>query len=189
MSDPKKTALIVIDVQESFRGTPSWNEASLPGFLARIQPLIDGAKAAGIPVLQIFHVDGHGVFSDASGLIKTMAPLAIEPDAVFRKPRHSALIGSGLDVWLNTHGIDRVIISGIRTEQCCETTARHAHDLGYQVDYVSEATLTFTMTDRAGRTWSAAELVAHTELVLTDRFARIVTVEEALAGRDELAAA
>lgn len=188
MSD-QKTALIVIDVQESFRGTPSWDETSLPGFLAHMQPLIDGARAAGMPVLQIFHVDGEGVFSDESGLIKTMAPLSIAPDAVFRKPRHSALIGSGLDVWLNRHGIDRVIISGIRTEQCCETTARHAHDLGYQVDYVSQATLTFPMTDKAGRTWSAAELVAHTELVLADRFARIVTVEQALAGREELALA
>ena len=188
MSD-LKTALIVIDVQESFRHTPSWNEASLPPFLARLQPLIDGARAAGIPVLQIFHADGHGVFAESSGLVTTMAPLSIEPDAVFHKPRHSALIGSGLDVWLNTHGIRRVIITGIRTEQCCETTARHAHDLGYLVDYVSEATLTFPMTDAAGREWSAAELVAHTELVLTDRFARIATVEEALAGREELAAA
>lgn len=184
-----KTALIVVDVQESFRETPSWNEASLPGFLSKLQPLIDGAKAAGIPVLQIFHVDGYGVFSEESGLIKTMAPLSIEPDAVFRKPRHSAMVGTGLDVWLKIHGIHKVIISGIRTEQCCETTARHSHDLGYKVDYVSEATLTFPMTDKTGREWSAAELVAHTELVLTDRFARIVTVEQALAGREELTAA
>lgn len=180
MSEPK-TALIVIDVQESFRSTPSWNEASLPAFLARLQPLVDGAKKAGIPVVQIFHVDGDEAFSEASGLVTTMAPLAIEPDVVFRKPRHSALVGTGLGVWLTTHGIGRVIIAGIRSEQCCETTARHAHDLGYVVDYVSEATLTFPMTDRAGREWSAAEIVARTELVLEGRFARIATVEEALA--------
>jgi len=181
MSAPK-TALIVIDIQESFRATAYWNEASLPPFLARMQPLIDGAKAAGIPVVQILHSDGEGAFAEASGLVKTLAPLSIEPDAIFRKPRHSALIGSGLDVWLNANGIGRVIIAGIRTEQCCETTARHAFDLGYTVDFVSEATLTFPMTDKAGREWSAAELHARTELVLDGRFARIATVEQALAG-------
>ncbi|MEX3772928.1 isochorismatase family protein [Pseudomonas sp. MYb118] len=181
----QKTALIVIDVQESFRAAPYWNEDSLPTFLSHLQPLIDGAKAAGIPVLQVFHAEGTGPFSEASGLVKTMEPLNIAPDAIFKKPRHSALVGSGLDVWLNTHGIRRVIISGIRTEQCCETTARHAYDLGYNVDFVSEATLTFPMTDEAGREWSADELHARTKLVLSGRFVRVATVKEALAGAAE----
>ncbi len=106
----------------------------------------------------------------------------IEPDAIFRKRRHSALIGSGLDVWLVRNGIRRILVSGIRTEQCCETTTRHASDLGYMVDFVSEATLTFPMTDASGRQWSAAEIRDRSELVLADRFARIATVEQALAG-------
>lgn len=178
----QKTALIVIDVQESFRAAPYWNEDSLPTFLSHLQPLIDGAKAAGIPVLQVFHAEGSGPFSEASGLVTTMKPLNIEPDAIFKKPRHSALVGSGLDVWLNTHGIRRVIISGIRTEQCCETTARHAYDLGYNVDFVNEATLTFPMIDDAGHEWSADELHARTKLVLSGRFVRVATVNEALAG-------
>ena len=91
-------------------------------------------------------------------------------------------MGSGLDVWLVSHGIGRLIVSGIRSEQCCETTTRHASDLGYAVDYVTEATLTFAMTDASGRTWSPADIKAHSELVLTDRFARIATVEQVLAG-------
>ena len=76
-------------------------------------------------------------------------------------------------------GITRLIVSGIRTEQCCETTTRHASDLGYAVDYVTEATLTFAMTGRDGRRWTPAEIAARTELVLDGRFARIVTVDEA----------
>ncbi len=111
-----------------------------------------------------------------------MAGITISPDAVFHKRSHSALVGSGLDVWLVQHGIQRLIISGIRTEQCCETTTRHSSDLGYEVDYVTEATLTFPMTDRQGRQWSPDEIKARTELVLDGRFARIVSVEEALAG-------
>jgi nicotinamidase-related amidase len=108
---------------------------------------------------------------------------------IFRKRRHSALVGSGLDVWLTENGIRHLIVSGIRTEQCCETTTRHASDVGYTVDYVGEATLTFPMTDTTGRQWSAAEIRTRTELVLAGRFARIASVEEALSGRTVRSAA
>jgi nicotinamidase-related amidase len=175
------TVLVVMDVQESFRQRPYWTDAGAEQFFNRLQTLIDGAKKNGIPIVQMFHVEEDGVFSLASGHVKTLDEISILPDATFQKHRHSALVGSGLGVWLVEHGIRRLIISGIRTEQCCETTARHASDSGYQVDYASEATLTFAMTDRRGRTWSPEEIKARTELVLDDRFARIVTVEEALA--------
>jgi nicotinamidase-related amidase len=183
------TALLVVDAQESFRHRPYWSDVDVPAFVNRLQALIDGAKAQGIAVVQIFHVEEDGVFALASGHVKTFAGLSIEPDAQFYKRSHSALMGSGLDVWLVQHGIRRLIVSGIRTEQCCETTTRHASDSGYEVDYVTEATLTFAMTDRGGRVWSPAEIKERTELVLEDRFARIVTVEEALAGtREDVAA-
>ncbi len=178
----KDTALIVIDVQESFRHRPYWSDADTPVFFERLQALIDGAKAQAIPIVQIFHVEDSGAFSLQSGHVRTLAPVKIAPDAVFHKRRHSALVGSGLDVWLTQNGIRRAMVSGIRTEQCCETTTRHASDLGYDVDYVSEATLTFAMTDAKGKTWSPAEIKARTELVLAGRFARIVTVAEALTG-------
>jgi nicotinamidase-related amidase len=179
-----ETALVVIDVQESFRHRPYWDPAEASGFLARLQRLVDGAEAQGLPVLQVFHVEDSGVFSLASGHVVTMAGLRIAPTAVFHKRSHSALIGSGLDTWLVRAGVQRLIVSGIRTEQCCETTARHASDAGFTVDYVTEATLTFAMTDRHGRVWSPAEIRARTELVLDQRFARIVDVDTALAARD-----
>ena len=174
-------ALIVIDAQESFRHRPYFRADGLDAYLERQQALIDGAKRIGVPVVQVFHVEEAGVFAESSGFVTTLAPLQIAPDAQFRKRRHSALVGSGLDVWLISHGVGRVIVSGIRTEQCCETTTRHASDLGFAVDFVSEATLTFPMTDASGREWSASEIKARTELVLADRFARIATVEDALA--------
>ena len=177
-----RTALLVIDVQESFRHRPYWSDRDFPMFLARLQTLIDGARAGEIPVVQIFHVEEDGVFSLSSGFVTAIEGLSITPDAVFHKRSHSALVGSGLDVWLVQHGIQRLIVSGIRTEQCCETTTRHGSDIGYQVDYVTEATLTFPMADRGGRQWSTEEIKARTELVLDGRFARIVSVEEALAG-------
>jgi nicotinamidase-related amidase len=182
-SPSSSTALLVVDAQESFRHRPYWDGRNADRFVSRVQALIDGAVARGIPVVQILHVEDTGVFSLASGYVTTMSPIAIAPDVVFHKRSHSALVGSGLDVWLTQRGIRRVIVSGIRTEQCCETTARHASDIGYDVDYVTEATLTFEMTDRHGRVWSPEEITERTELALDGRFARIVTVDEALAGQ------
>ncbi|NRP84180.1 Peroxyureidoacrylate/ureidoacrylate amidohydrolase RutB [Ensifer adhaerens] len=179
MSHPG-TALLVIDVQESFRQRPYWQTDDLPTFTRRLQALIDGAKARGIPVVQIFHVDDDPHFSLKSGYVRTLDEVSLEADAIFHKPRHSALVGSGLDVWLVENGIRKVIVSGIRTEQCCETTTRHASDLGYEVDYVTEATLTFPMTHASGTVFSVNDIKKRSELVLSGRFARIATVEEAL---------
>lgn len=175
-----ETALIVIDVQQSFPHRPYWDAADLPRYLERQQALIDGAEAAGIPVIQIFHVEDQGPFSKESGHVRTLDGIRISPTRIFEKRRHSALVGTGLDVWLTQNGIRRLIISGIRTEQCCETTTRHASDLGFAVDYVSEATLTFPMVDALGVTRFPEEIRRHTEMVLKGRFARIASVEEAL---------
>lgn len=183
------TALVVVDAQESFRHHSCWRDDDVSAFLDRLQDLIGGAKAAAIPIVQIFHVADTGPFAERSGFVRTLEPLAIAPDATFRKRRHSALVDSGLKIWLIENRVRRLIVSGIRTEQCCETTTRHASDLGYEVDFVGEATLTFPMADPSGREWSAAEIRARTELALAGRFARIVTVEETLLGRPEEIAA
>lgn len=184
------SALIVIDAQESFRQRPYWSESDLGVYLDRQQALIDGCVARGVPVVRIFHVEEQGAFSLASGHVRTLDELSIAPDVTFHKHQHSALAGTPLAAWLITRGISRVIVSGIRTEQCCETTTRHASDSGFAVDYISEATLTFAMTHpRSGRTYSPAEIRERTELVLEGRFARIATVAEALDTlRDSIAA-
>jgi nicotinamidase-related amidase len=180
-----KSALIVVDVQQSFTRRPYWDDAELPAFLSRLQGLVDRAERAGIPVLQVFHVDEVGAenpFSFASGLIKTLPELSIEPTEVFTKSVHSAMFaanaqGKSLDYWLRTNGIERLIVTGIRTEQCCETTTRHASDLGYAVTYAMDATLTFPMVSGSGRTLSAAEIRERTEIVLEGRFAKVLRAE------------
>ena len=183
------TAVLVIDAQESFRHRPYYTDEEVAGFIERVQAVVDGATARKIPVVQVFHVEDSGPFSEASGLVTTLSPLRFTADATFNKRRHSALVGSGLDVWLTRNGIRRLIVCGIRTEQCCETTTRHASDLGYTVDFVADATLTFPMTDAAGRSWTAAEIRARTELVLAGRFARIATHDSVFANQDETMAA
>jgi hypothetical protein len=135
----------------------------------------------------VFHVDGPKLASNAfaleSGHVKPLAELkAFEVAATFHKNRHSALVGTGLDVWLIQNGIQKLIISGIRTEQCCETTTRHAWDLGWRVDYCLDATLTWDMQHLDGSVLTAADIKARTAAVLKDRFATICSVQQALAG-------
>ena len=185
-----KQALIVIDVQESFRKRPYWRGDELPTFLANVQSLIGLAGARGIPILQVFHQeltdDASDPFSRSSGLVRAMPELSLRADAVFHKHVHSAMFaetadGITLEAWLRHRGVEEVLVTGIRTEQCCETTTRHASDLGFTVRYVTDATLTFPMQARSGREFSAAEIRERTELVLDGRFARIVTTSDALA--------
>ncbi len=180
-----KTCLIVIDAQESFRHRPYFTDANLPAYLQAQNALINGCAERGVPVVRVLHSDGPEVpenpFAIASGQVRALDGLApFEAAATFTKSRHSALVGTGLDVWLTQHGIQRLIISGIRTEQCCETTTRHVSDLGWTVDYVTEATLTWDMVQPDGQTLTAADIKARTATVLQGRFATLRTVQGAL---------
>jgi nicotinamidase-related amidase len=185
-----KQALLVIDAQESFRYRPYFRAEGLAPFLTNLQSLIERCAVQDIPVVQVFHrelPDEPGnPFAAASGHVRALVGLTLQPTVVVYKQVHSALYAQGsdglsLEAWLRQRGIRRLLITGIRTEQCCETSARHASDAGFEVLYVSDATLTFPMRTRAGREVSAAELRERTELVLEGRFAQIVTSSAALA--------
>jgi nicotinamidase-related amidase len=180
-----KTCLIVIDVQESFRHRPYFTERDVGAYLAAQNALIEGAQARGIAIVRIFHVDGPkeagNPWAVESGYIKPFTGLTeFEAAATFTKSRHSALVGTGLDVWLTQNGVQKIIVSGIRTEQCCETTTRHASDLGFTVDYVTDATLTWDMQHTDGSALAASDIKARTAAVLHERFANILSVEQAL---------
>ena len=180
-----KSCLLLIDIQESFRHRPYFTERELPAYLKAQNELIEGAQRHGVPIVRVFHVDGPKVASNAfaleSGHVRPLEGLrTVEPAATFLKTRHSALVGTGLDVWLTQNGITRVVVSGIRTEQCCETTTRHASDLGFAVDYVTDATLTFDMQNEDGSTLTAADIRQRTATVLKDRFATICSVPQAV---------
>ena len=180
-----KNCLIVIDAQESFRHRPYSTERDVPAYLAAQNALIAGCVARGVAVVRVLHVDGPKTeanpFALESGHVTPLEGLLdFVPAATFHKGRHSALVGTGLDVWLTENGVGRLIISGIRTEQCCETTTRHASDLGWTVDYVLDATLTYDMQQADGSPLNAADIKARTATVLQDRFATVCTVAQAL---------
>ena len=189
-----KDCLIVIDAQESFRHRPYYTPQDMPAYLAAQNALIAGCVARGVPVVRIFHVDGPAAADNAfaleSGYVRPIEGLAdFTAAATFHKSRHSALVGTGLEVWLRQNQIGKIIVSGIRTEQCCETTTRHASDMGYAVDYVLDATLTWDMQQPDGKTLNAADIKMRTATVLQERFAQVLPAHEALKALEPLAQA
>lgn len=178
-----KTALLLIDIQNSFLCRPYWAEViGLDEFKHHVLQLIQGAQERDIPIVNILHEDGDGPFSLASGQVKLQEWLTHSAQKTVIKHVHNAFTDTDLQQWLQNQGITRLVIAGIRTEQCCETTTRVAADLGFDVDFVTEATLTFPMRHQpSGKVFSAAEIYQRTELVLADRFASIVSAEQAVA--------
>jgi nicotinamidase-related amidase len=189
-----KTALVVIDVQESFRQRPNWAAVSNPDIVGQVSRLVEASRANGDLVVWVLHSEPGtgGVFDPALGhvhLIDGLAPAEGEP--VVTKTSHNAFTTTNLQQLLTQQGVREVIISGIRTEQCCETTTRVASDLGYDVVFVTDATATHPIEHRdapAGRTLdeiladprtlTTDEIITRTEYALAGRFARIATVDE-----------
>lgn len=63
-------------------------------------------------------------------------------DLIIDKNRYSAFQGKDLNDWLRKNGVEDLIISGVMTNLCCETTARDAFGYDYRVFFVADATAT-----------------------------------------------
>ena len=143
-----KQALIVIDVQDSFRQRPFWDETEYPAFVAQIQRLIDAATSQSVPVLQVFHTSVSDDPANPFAGVRARQDAERAEDLAHRRvPQDRALLalrqgqdGATLHDWLRDHDIGEIIVSGIRTEQCCETTSRHASDAGFKVIFPTDAT-------------------------------------------------
>jgi nicotinamidase-related amidase len=180
-----RTALFVIDVQESFRRRPVWAAISNPGIVDKINPLVETARDKGDLVVWIRHVepDTGNVFDPARGFVEYLPglkPLAGEPELF--KTSHNVFTTTNAQQILTQHGVGEVVVTGIRTEQCCETNARVASDLGYQTVFVTDATATNPIPHRdAPQDQSLEELLADPRTLGTD--AIIERTEYALSGR------
>ncbi|HKI06279.1 MAG TPA: cysteine hydrolase family protein [Thermoanaerobaculia bacterium] len=174
----ERSALLVIDIQDSFKATPRWERRDNPRFEENVERLIGAWRAAGLPVIFFLHTDPDPGFETTSPFFKLMDFVKPEPgEPVIVKSTRNAFTSTNLQEVLAAKGVERLVVTGISTEQCCETTTRVAADLGYDVDFVTEATRTFPIADPAtGEELSAEEVVRRTEFVLRGRFARIATV-------------
>ncbi len=187
-------ALIVIDVQESFRARPLWQTLNNPDLIPNVQRLVDHARNAGHQVIWVLHSEpgSGGTFDPANGHVRLMdelAPAGGEPTLI--KFVHNAFTTTDLHHRLVINKTSKITVCGLRTEQCVETTARVASDLGYEVTYVTDATGTFPIPHWAApedrsvaelladpRTLASEDIVARTEYALAGRFATIRTTAE-----------
>ena len=179
------SALLVVDAQDSFKAGPRWSRRSNPDFERNVDALIRGFRDASLPVIFILHTDDDPGFQKNSPEFKLMDFIKRrEDEPLLVKNTRNSFTSTDLQKRLEKLGVTRVVVTGIQTEQCAETTTRVAADLGYDADFVTEATMTFPIRNRqTGEELSCADIIHRTEFVLRDRFARIATVEEL---RDEL---
>jgi len=188
MTPRTDTALLVIDAQESFRQrSDDWAATANPQVLANIARLVDHARSVGEVVAWVTHAEPGtgGVFDPALGFVEVVSELEPHVGEIrVTKTSVNAFTTTDLHEQLTQRGVRRVVICGIRTEQCCETTARLASDLGFDVEFVTDATTTSGIA--AGEMYGAVtgdDLMRRTESVLAARgFATIVTTAHRVKG-------
>jgi ureidoacrylate peracid hydrolase len=151
---PAHTAVIVIDVQQEFFAAggvielmgddPAPMRAMIPrlaGFLEQARGLVRlvvFTKQTYVPELRSPIVEEHQV---RSGMKRAPNPEAEEfyglvpaaGDVVLPKNRYSAFVGTPLDTMLRANDIKTLILTGVATNVCVETTARQAYMLDYYV--------------------------------------------------------
>jgi len=174
-----ESALLVIDAQDSFKLGERWARRNNKDFEKNVGRLVALYRQHGLPVIYFLHSDEDPGFERSSPHCKLMdflSPLSSEP--VLHKETRNVFTSTGLPALLMEKGVRRVVITGIQMEQCCETSARVAADLGYAVDFVSEATMTFPIPnhDKPGEELGVDAIHERTEYALRRRFAAIASV-------------
>jgi len=154
---PSRTALINVDLQNCF---VEWTPNGLD-IVEIVNQIAEACRRVGILVVHTSHVlrpDGSnigvlgemrpklrelGILNRGTETAALHAGLVVDPaDVLVEKPRFGAFHGTDLDLILNARGIDTVIITGIETNVCCDTTAREANSRDLRVLFVSDATAT-----------------------------------------------
>ncbi|UOE45793.1 cysteine hydrolase family protein [Agromyces larvae] len=175
------TALIVIDVQQGF-DDPVWGARDNPDAEANIGRLVDAWAAAGRPIVLVRHdsIEAGSPLTAGTPDNALKDVVADAPHDLFvTKHVNSAFYGQpDLHGWLSARGIRSLVICGIQTNMCVETTARMAGNLGYEVALPLDATHTFDLEGPGGVRLAAAELARATAVNLQGGgFAEVVTTD------------
>ncbi|MFI9731312.1 cysteine hydrolase family protein [Streptomyces sp. NPDC052092] len=184
-------ALVVVDVQKGFED-PFWGRRNNPEAEANIAALLDAWQETGRPVVFVRHDSPAGSRSplrvghegnDFKDFVEERRGKGAGPEVLVTKSVNSAFYGEpGLDSWLKGAGVRQIVIAGIQTNMCNETTARMGGNLGYDVLFPLDAMHTFDLAGPFGWTATADELTRATAVSLHGgRFARVVTTEDVVA--------
>jgi nicotinamidase-related amidase len=146
-------ALLVIDVQREYF------EGALPishpvGHLESILATMDEAAKYRIPTVVVRHhqpAPDSPVFRKNSDMWQLHAEVATRPyDILIDKQLPGSFTNTSLEEFLKSRAVDTVCITGYMTQICCDTTARQAFHRGYQVEFLSDATGTLDVNNKAG---------------------------------------
>src|SRR5436305_5410331 len=196
--DPKRTAMIVVDMQNDFVAAGAAMETpAARAVVPKLAEALNICREAQIKVIYTAHVhrrDGcdMGLFDDLHPPIANRAALVdgtpgvdIYPELapapgehVIKKHRYSGFFGTDLDIILRECGVDTVIISGTTTENCCHATARDAMFRNYRVAFLSDATGTFDYPDVGYGALSADDVHRATLSILAFSTAHVMTADE-----------
>ncbi|MFD8784534.1 cysteine hydrolase family protein [Kitasatospora sp. NPDC059599] len=175
--------LLLIDVQKGFEDHEYWGPRDNPQAEQRMAELIAAWQATGRPVVTVQHASAAGpLVPGTPGYELKDFVAGLTPDLHITKTVNSAFYGTpDLHAWLQERGARQLVVTGIITNVCNETTARMAGNLGYDAIFPTDAMHAFDMTGPDGTTLTAAELARATGTVLhAMRFAKVVTTEQVL---------
>jgi nicotinamidase-related amidase len=190
MEISQNAALLVVDVQKGFDEADFWGPRNNPGADDNITSLIDVWQASGRPVVFVRHDSSKPgsplrAGSEGNGFkeyVEERRGKGAGPELFVTKTVNSAFYGTpDLDAWLRAEGISQVVVAGIQTNMCVETTARMGGNLGYEVVVAYDATYTFDLEGPFGWRRSAEEVAQASAVSLHGGgFARVVTTREVL---------
>lgn len=168
-------ALLIIDMQEGlFNGPERPHEGDR--VLANIKQLIGMAREGGIPIFAARHTGPMGSpIEPGSALVQLLPELGVDPetDTVFDKTRPSCFFGTNLVARLTELDVKELIIVGMKTEYCVDSTCRAAADLGFRATLIGDA---HTSTDTP--VLSARQIIQHHNRTLQGPFARVISTAE-----------
>ena len=137
------TALLLIDVQKGLNESYFAGDRNNPEAVANIGKLLQHWRDKQQPVIHIQHCSTEPESPLREGqpgneFMTEAKPIDSEP--VFKKNVNSAFIGTDLESFLRSEGIESLVIVGLTTEHCVSTSTRMAGNLGFNVKLVSDAT-------------------------------------------------
>ena len=181
--DLSRHALVVVDAQQGFED-PWWGRRNNPACDDNIAALTTAWADHGRPLVHVRHdsEDPGSPLHPGNPGNRLKAYLSDAPDLLVTKRVNSAFHGHpDLHTWLQGEGIDGLVVCGITTNHCCETTARVGGNLGYDVLFALDATHTFDRTGPDGTTLTADQLATATATNLHGEFATVATTADLLA--------
>lgn len=165
-----KSALIVIDVQNFY-----WKEESHDEYIIQMKELIDYARSKDLYIIYIKHVKGDNPEDLSFQIREEIRPRDNEPIVIKRTP--GSFFNTTLEELLKNRGIENIIITGMKTNHCCDTTTREASARGYKTFVISDCVRTFDLNGIDGNI-IPRDTVQYVTLSILQGFARIISLNE-----------